>query len=342
MSCQSHPNKESVSTCQFCGKELCEECAINIAGKNYCENCMSELIGPELTSIAKNKSLNKDNVTSQKNHGKEEQVKGVQTPIKEDIVQETSKMNNIQQNIMGQVNIGQDNVKQYDTDAKIDEIATIPPQKDLNNDYDDLYSDDRLYNDINEGTIPRPSNKNVEEKYEKYLDDLYFDEKSSSGENDMTNPSEGLSLTEQLAMDEAKHGSITKEVYVPEIEEEAEISSKTPKKFEDNDENRNRSVAIMENLRNEDSIKNKKRVEEEKDEYSPSSLHGQRIIHYKKKEESSSSTERVLTMILIVLIILVTIYLIYLFTLQSQYPNFSDVLTAFFSDPGKVLREMST
>ncbi len=33
MSCEKHPNRDSVANCQFCGKELCEDCTITIAGK---------------------------------------------------------------------------------------------------------------------------------------------------------------------------------------------------------------------------------------------------------------------------------------------------------------------
>ncbi|RBQ22358.1 hypothetical protein ALNOE001_21010 [Candidatus Methanobinarius endosymbioticus] len=357
MSCQNQPNKESISTCQFCGKEFCEECSINIAGKTYCEECMIELVGPELVSIASNKNLNETVPPNQQQNSvyevisqetasniikqtpQENEVIETETiPIKDDIAPKKEALNNIKK----------DNLIRDETPTN--------SQENFNNNHDDIYSDDRLYNDINEETKPITnetntpnSNSRIEEKYEKYLDDLYFDEEvpnvkeTSNNKESMTTLPEGLSLSEQLAMDEAAHGSITKEPYVTEVEEETEITTRNPREFENEDDNRNRSVPIMKNLRNE-SGPEKENVKEEDDidKYGHSALHRQNI-HYKKKEDTENkSTERVLTILLVVLIILVAIYLIYIFTLSGDYTSFLDALGAFFSDPGKVLGQIAS
>jgi len=272
MICEKHPQRDSVAKCQFCGKELCEECAINIAGKNYCEECMSELVGPELTNIANNRSGAENNPT--------------------------------------QTNINNEN-----------DQAPVEVEKPQDS-YDDLYSDDRLYNDTREEK-PITPNKEVEDKYEKYLDDLYFDEKPQTEaipKNDQFKSQKELSLSEQLAMDEAENGSITKEPFIQEEVVENQNS------FEENNE-KNRNVPIMENLRKNANI----HQNNTNSEYTPSSLH-RRSIHYKKEDEKKpfSSTETILTIILILLIIFVVIYIVYLLTLHNQYPNILDAILSLF------------
>jgi hypothetical protein len=319
MSCEKHPNRDSVANCQFCGKELCEDCKITIAGKNYCEECMSELVGPELTSIASNKDSAKTEPQKSNFNNENNQI-----PNEPEIspVQERAQR-------------GEQN--------SINDSTPEKPSTSYDG-HDDLYSDDRLYNDTHENKPITPNNE-VEDKYEKYLDDLYFDEKPQTGakintetnlnsnsnlnnensvniQNKQFEPQSqrNLSLSEQLAMDEAEHGSITKE---PFIQEE-------PEKKQDNleeNEAKNRNVPIMENLRKTNSNTPQK---DTNTEYTPSSLH-RRNIHYKQEEKKPfSSTETILTVILILLIISVVIYVVYLLTLHSQYPNILDAINSLF------------
>ncbi len=37
--CTNHPEYESFSECEICGKPFCEECLSKVYGKYYCENC---------------------------------------------------------------------------------------------------------------------------------------------------------------------------------------------------------------------------------------------------------------------------------------------------------------
>lgn len=305
MSCEKHPNRNSVANCQFCGKELCEECAINIAGKNYCEDCMSELVGPELASIASNK--HDDGHREQKNaiNSENNQIPAEQDPYQTEKIRNPTEEKNF---------------------ADEDYLNNSPTQQNpegSNENYDDLYGDDRLYNDTRENKDHITPDKKIEDKYEKYLDDLYYDEKpqkTNMHENDQIGIERELSLSDQLAMDEAKHGSITKEPFIQEK------PTNKQNEFEDYG-NQNKSVPIMENLRNENS-----NIQQNKnnDEYTPASLH-RKNIHYKKQEKKPfTSTETVLTAILILLIIFVVIYVVYLLTLHSQYPNILDAINSLF------------
>jgi len=302
MSCQNHPNKESIANCQFCGKELCEDCSISIAGKSYCEECMSDLVGPELTNIAAG-------------HPGETRVTDTPKP--------TPKAPQ-KQSLPPQEPKRKKEKKKAKEKENIDDVD--------NGEYDDIYSDDRLYNDIHGDESPSTNqdHSKVEEKYEKYLDDLYFDETEPQG-NVGSVQNKDLPLSEQLAQDEAEHGSITKD---PFIQEDEDIYPETyiP------EESGNRNIPIMENLRNVDS--DTEINDEGEGEHTLFSIHQGRI-HYKNKEsEPYTSTEKILTVVLIILIILVSLYIIYLITLHSHYPNVLDAITAFIGDPGEVIGKM--
>jgi len=332
MSCQNHPNKESVASCQFCGKELCEDCAISIAGKNYCEECMSELVGPELASIT---AKNPNNET-QENDSPNQTPQPKQDPPQH---AESTKINPPEETLEPTIEETPMTIEEDDVNNEIHSPDSQNMSNIDDNTHDDIYSDDKLYSDIHEDETPSPSDSSnkIEEKYEKYLDDLYFDE--NKDQNDFeTSENSGFSLSEQLAQDEEEHGSLTKEPFIPEVPEEPN----------DEEYKKNRNIPIMKNLRNvssEAEYESEEEEEEEKEEefeYTISSLH-KGSIHYKKEEkEAFSSTEKILTAVLIILIILVGIYLIYLFTLHGQYPNFFDALSAFFEDPGKVLGQMGS
>lgn len=309
MSCENHPNRETVATCQFCGKELCEDCAISIAGRNYCENCMNDLVGSELTDIATRKSsppLNPEaNLQNQESAG-------IQSPVAETNAPPVNENDDLYR----------DN-RAYDEVARSDNISRGGTQEYANQANQDYIEPEH-----------GPETDNVEERYEKYLDDLYYDEPLE--ENPQRNQNigsqspnnENLSLSEQLAADESIHGSLTREPYVPD----------EPQVQEDY---RQHNVPITRNLKNTDGYMG----EEERSEYPQdqyySTLHGQQI-HYKEEadESSISNTEIGLTVVLIILIIFVILYVIYLLTLHDYYPNFFDAIGAFFTNPGDIINVM--
>jgi hypothetical protein len=162
-------------------------------------------------------------------------------------------------------------------------------------------------------------NNGIEKKYEKYLDDLYYNEEETNNNNNNNNPNQ-MSLKEQLARDEEKHGSIVRKPRKPvEPTPAQEISESN---FDDS------------NLRN---IKT-----HDKDKKNRRSLHPHIHSEQKKKEvkEESTTAEIALTIILIFMIILVTSYIIYLFTLAHIYPNFFDAIITLFSNPAEIINNI--
>ena len=167
MSCQNHPNKESVANCQFCGKELCEDCAISIAGKNYCEDCMSELVGPEIASIA----IGKSDGALQSKTG-DGNIEGTQTPDEEAHILETPETPKTDKK-------PQTDEKTKDTtDEKIttptdektkdttDDKVVDPTYDKAEKNNEDLYIDEKSNNDAHRKDTTTTPKNDVEEKYD--------------------------------------------------------------------------------------------------------------------------------------------------------------------------------
>jgi hypothetical protein len=320
MSCQNHPHKESVADCHFCGKKLCEDCSISIAGKNYCEECMSELVGPELANLAA-KSPNTE-IQGTTTPNQDSPIENQSFPTETQVPEKES--SGIEPTAEKETPITEPTAEKVSQKAPLDDSQNIKDIED--NEHDDIYNDERLYNDtrIEENPSPTPNSNQFEEKYEKYLDDLYFDEKSEIRGNVGVTENKNPSLSEQLAQDEMEHGSITQDPFVPEAPEESM----------DFKSDANKNVPIMKNLR---SVSSDNDGEEN---YTLFSLHKGTMHHKEGKKEPYSSTEKGLTVVLIILIILVAIYIIYLLTLHDLYPNFIDALFAFFENPGEVISHM--
>jgi len=174
-------------------------------------------------------------------------------------------------------------------------------------------------------TRENDSNKDLEEKYEKYLDDLYYKDKEKTNNyngNDIANNENNhrkISLKEQLARDEARYGSIIKKPRKPT--EPTPYNEFTNHNVEKS--NLKSITMIDENNENRRSLH--------------SHIHSER---QKKKEEESTTTELTLTIILIFMIILVASYIIYLFTLTHIYPSYFDAIFTLFSNPAELIKNI--
>lgn len=160
-------------------------------------------------------------------------------------------------------------------------------------------------------------NKEIEEKYEKYLDNLYYNEDEIA--NDKKNPKE-MSLKEQLIRDEEKYGSIVREPRKP--------SNPIPKH------------EVPQNDFSESNLKTMKITDKSKKNRRSLHPHIHKGQKKKKIDGESTTTEIILTIILIALIILVSSYIIYLFTLTQFYPSFFDAIFALFNNPAEIINNI--
>ena len=151
-------------------------------------------------------------------------------------------------------------------------------------------SQDYIYPDHSYEPEVTSARQNLEDKYERYLDDLYFDE-------------EEVPLNEQLARDEEKYGPLTRHE-APKRPSQRQLTA--------DEELDNRIRAEL--ARREKGKKKKSRK----------SIHNMK--KYENGKEPYGAVDIALTVILVIVIIIVVFYIIYLFALSNTYPTFLDAI----------------
>ncbi len=335
MECHYHPEREGTDTCAICGKSICKECGLEIAGKIYCKECLESIVGIELDSRAKQQAqepvkkeparLNKqpvDETVSQPQQAEEiTPAPQQETPHEIRQIHEDSPYN------------VRNTTPSYPESSQLHESEVQPPVEEITRQAPEpqiTQTDDYIYPDHSYEPEPTSARQELEDKYERYLDDLYFDE-------------EEVPLDEQLAKDEEQYGSLTRKPYTPR-EEPAEPQqeppqqqilkeSKKPVREETPEEMEARLRAeILAEKNGEKKIKDRT-LEEEAPE---SNIHN---INYKDEKEPMGAVDILLTIILIIIILVVIYYIIYIFMLSTFYPTFIDAIYG-LSNPQNVINNI--
>ena len=204
--------------------------------------------------------------------------------------------------------------QEYVQQEPIMEEVVRQPASQARNEYDYVQqrpqappSDDYIYPDHSYQPKETTARQAVEDKYERYLDDLYFDE-------------EEVPLNEQLARDEAQYGSITRHEYQPRNAHQEQQAA-------DDDLDRR----IREELARREQSKGKGK-----------SRRGEPFhnINYEQEKEPYSALDIVLTIILIIVILIVLFYILYLFKLSATYPTFIDAIYG-LRNPGLLINTLT-
>lgn len=190
---------------------------------------------------------------------------------------------------------------------------------------------------------PAREESSLEDKYEKYLDDLYFDEPEEPQ----------VPLSQQLAQDEEEYGSLTRHNYTPKETPKASrteediyyermmesdpysTSFETAQQPPVHEPPRNMTPRSSGDMTLEDEIRRKIAAERQA-EIKPSKKSIHNIPTPKREKEPLGIVDIILTIILIVVILIVVFYIIYLFILSSSYPTFTDALYG-LTDPQALL-----
>lgn len=218
----------------------------------------------------------------------------------------------------------------------------IAPQQQAPHDY--------IYPDHTYEPEETSARKALEEKYERYLDDLYFDETE-------------VPLEEQLAKDEAEYGSLTKKPYVPptsqpieeytpqtmeepayapqQIGEQTHIPQANEKEmygqqqsyYQQEPQIRQPRRSYEEEQELDRQIREQLNIRREQPKKSKKPIHN---IRYEDEKESFGIVDIILTIILIIAIIIVLFYIVYLLFLTSSYPTFLDAIFG-LQDPGELI-----
>ena len=230
MECYYHPSVESTDVCAICGKSICKECGLEIAGKVYCKDCLEKIVGLSLNNTPQEEpaqeppklekqepvdmaSLTKDpeevqfsKIAEDSPYNIKESIKyegGLESKYNENLQPEDSLYETIE-NIQTLQEPVQDVRQEYVQQEPVMEEVLRQPAGQARNEYDYVQkraqappAQDYIYPDHSYQPEETSARREVEDKYERYLDDLYFDEAE-------------IPLNEQLARDEAQYGSLTR------------------------------------------------------------------------------------------------------------------------------------
>ena len=342
MECYYHPEREGTDTCAICGKSICKECGLEIAGKTYCKECLEKIVGLSLNNEQQNESVAPQETMQTETASSEPADETIYQPQESEMeIPYTPQDENPYRGISDDspYNI-KDNISYSEglESSRMTEKPQIEQQPQVaQNEFDyepekqvltpqPNASDDFIYPDHSYEPQKTSARQELEDKYERYLDDLYFDEE--------------VPLNEQLAKDEEEFGSLTRREYKPRKDdaipqEVKEPGTPKPKEAPKNETPEEMEARIRAEILNEQKGKGK---DKHKSKNSETNIHN---INYKDEKEPMGILDIILTIILIIVILVVVYYLLYLFILHATYPSFMDAVYA-LQNPQNVINYLLT
>lgn len=360
MECYYHPDRESTDNCAICGKSICKECGLEIAGKIYCKDCLEKIIGLGIENSEKQESetIAQDSIETEPArldaqtadntiYQPPEEEADLEIPYAtQEEIAPTQEFKGISEdspyNIKSNIEYSEGLESSY-----LEEKENIVPKPEqpqvAQNEFDShepilaqkSNEEDFIYPDHSYEPKPTSARLELEDKYEKYLDDLYFDEPE-------------IPLGEQLAKDEAEYGSLTRREYAPRESEAIEqelpgTKEKAEKPKSKRRLRRNKKEKKEERVETPEEMEARIRAEILAEQGLMSgkedgSIHN---LNYQDQKEPMGILDIILTIILILVVLLVLYYIAYLFLLSSNYPTFTDALFA-LKNPQNVINALLT
>jgi hypothetical protein len=321
MECYYHPERDGTDQCAICGKSICKECGLEIAGKIYCKECLEKIVGLGIDNNAQSEPQVAANEPARLNKQPvEESIYQPQETIEP--VPEIKQISDDSPYNIKDTTYSAGPESSYISESEVAQQVQVEPEPQISQNeiqpetiqqVDN--SQDFIYPDHSYEPQPTSARVELEDKYEKYLDDLYFDEAE-------------VPLDQQLAKDEEEFGSLTRRPYEPRVEETT--LKEKPRKPETPEEMEARIRAEI--LAEKDG--KKRRGGKKKKE----NIHN---LNYQDEKEPMGVVDILLTIILIIVILVVIYYLIYIFVLHSTYPTFIDAIYA-LGNPQNVINNILT
>lgn len=317
MQCHYHPEREGTDVCAICGKSICKECGLEIAGKIYCKDCLEKIVGLSLDNSTPQEEVEKEPVHVEESIYQPQEEYEIPYASQDDVQEHKIISDDSPYNIKDTIEYEGGLESSYLSEGE--SIYQEQPQEVTPNEFEPqqeviqqqpiVQEQEYIYPDHDYEPPKTSARQELEDKYEKYLDDLYFDENE-------------VPLGEQLAKDEAQYGSLTKKEYpsrpveetprklkpeTPEVPQKPISRPETPEEME---------ARIRAEIAREQGITTGKE---------DGGIHN---INYKDEKEPMGVVDILLTIILIIVILIVLYYIIYLFLLQTSYPTFIDAVFA--------------
>jgi hypothetical protein len=328
MECHYHPEREGTDICAICGKSICKECGLEIAGKIYCKECLESIVGLSLDNRAEQSAEPAQPAepvrTEPARLNKQPAEESIYNPQAESqpaepVVQPSHEIKQISEdspyNIKDNVAIEGEPESSYlhESEVPIEPAPQAAPEPQITQ---TTAGDDFIYPDHSYEPEPTSARAELEDKYEKYLDDLYFDEQ------------EDVPLDQQLAKDEEQYGSLTRKPYSPKEEPPLKQEPTRPMKAPENETPEEMEARIRAEIL----------AEQKGEKLSDTNIHN---INYKDEKEPMGAVDVLLTILLIIVILIVIYYLLYIFILHASYPTFMDAVYG-LSNPQNVINNILT
>ncbi|WP_458403057.1 hypothetical protein [Methanobrevibacter sp.] len=339
MECHYHPEREGTDICAICGKSICKECGLEIAGKVYCKDCLEKIVGLGIDSTQQptqeapaqpqeavqeapvQETIYAEETLDESIYQPQEEYEipyAEEAPVQENKAIRDDSPYNIRDNVEYSGGLESSYISEnepiYQEEPQVaqQEYEYIPQQEVQQQ---PVREEEFIYPDHSYEPPTTNARQNLEDKYEKYLDDLYFDENE-------------VPLGEQLAKDEAQYGSLTKKEYQPRPTPQPAPQRQAPV----NETPEEMEARIRAEIAREMSSGKAEKIDDKK---------GIHDINYKDEKEPMGVVDIILTIILIIVILIVLYYIIYLFLLQSTYPTFMDAIFA-LQNPQNVINHLLT
>ena len=327
MECYYHPSVEGTDVCAICGKSICKECGLEIAGKVYCKDCLEKIVGLSVENTPQEKPVQEapkperqepeevqfSKIAEDSPYNIKESIKyegGLESRYGENLQPEGSLYETIE-NIQTPQEPVQDVRQEYVQQEPVMEEVLRQPAGQARNEYDYVQrqaqappANDYIYPDHSYQPEETSARREVEDKYERYLDDLYFDEAE-------------IPLNEQLARDEAQYGSLTRNEYPPRNAPQQQPAS------DDDLERRIREELMRKEQGGKSSIRREQ-------------IHN---LQYEDKKEPFGALDILLSIVLIIVVLIVLFYIVYLIKLSATYPTFIDAIFG-LKNPGMLLNAL--
>ena len=327
MECYYHPSVEGTDVCAICGKSICKECGLEMAGKVYCKDCLEKIVGLSVENTPQEKPVQEapkperqepeevqfSKIAEDSPYNIKESIKyegGLESRYGENLQPEGSLYETIE-NIQTPQEPVQEVREEYVQQEPVMEEVLRQPAGQARNEYDYVQrqaqappANDYIYPDHSYQPEETSARREVEDKYERYLDDLYFDEAE-------------IPLNEQLARDEAQYGSLTRNEYPPR---------NAPQQQHGSDDDLERRIR-EELMRKEQGGKSSIRREQ---------IHN---LQYEDKKEPFGALDILLSIVLIIVVLIVLFYIVYLIKLSATYPTFIDAIFG-LKNPGMLLNAL--
>ena len=399
MECHNHPDREAVANCSVCGKAVCPECSMEIAGNIYCKDCVNEIVTKSIMEKSNQEpSAPKTLAKEVEGEAVEEPVAVIEpidpiTPIQEEEEVIAKPIEKAPENFETDFEYETEYVETYEEDGAEDsyyenpepipepepeykehqrklEQEAIEKQKPI----EPIHTEDIDEDFYIEEPAKAPSNE-LEAKYERYLEDLYYDEEEKIED---VIPQELLDEAEETPKSMPPKGRRTRRPR-PEAEDEyyegprrqrpqnypprdsGEYYINPREEVYDDDyivpsHNRPRRDAesyeelkrrIERNYEMEQEKKKRgrfRRSKKSKRDYDDELENIQEMHRFPDEYEEESGkitiTEIILAIILILLIIALILYVMYLFRLSGDYSSFIDALLGLVQNPGEFVNNI--